>query len=76
MVVEVGGHTDNLGADEVNMTLSHERAKSVRNYMVKAGIGSEKMQAKGYGETEPIADNETEEGRAVNRRTEFVILEN
>ncbi len=76
MKIEVGGHTDNVGADDANMTLSHERAKSVRNFMVKSGITSERIQAKGYGETEPIADNETEEGRAANRRTEFVILEN
>ncbi|MEQ8907849.1 MAG: OmpA family protein [Vicingaceae bacterium] len=76
MVVEVGGHTDNVGSDETNMQLSHERAKSVRDYLVKAGIASERLQAKGYGETQPVADNETEEGRQANRRTEFVILEN
>ena len=76
MVVEIGGHTDNVGSDETNMKLSHERAKSVRNYLVKAGIVSGRLQAKGYGETEPVADNETEEGRKTNRRTEFVILEN
>ncbi|MCB0801844.1 MAG: PD40 domain-containing protein [Flavobacteriales bacterium] len=76
MVVEVGGHTDNVGSDDANMQLSHERAKSVRDYLVKAGIKSEKLQAKGYGETQPVADNETEEGRKTNRRTEFVILEN
>lgn len=76
MVVEVGGHTDNVGSDDTNMKLSHDRAKSVRNYLVKAGINSERLLAKGYGETQPVADNETEEGRKVNRRTEFVILEN
>ena len=76
LVVEVGGHTDNVGSDDVNMKLSHERAKSVRDYLVKAGILSEKLQAKGYGETQPVATNETEEGRKTNRRTEFVILEN
>jgi len=76
MVVEIGGHTDNVGSDEANMKLSHDRAKSVRDYLVKAGIASERLQAKGYGETQPVASNETEEGRQVNRRTEFVILEN
>lgn len=76
MVVEVGGHTDNVGADESNMKLSHNRAKSVRDYLVKAGISSDRLQAKGYGETQPVASNDTEEGRKANRRTEFVILEN
>lgn len=76
MVIEIGGHTDNVGSDEANMKLSHERAKSVRNYLVKAGIGSERLEAKGYGETQPVADNETEEGRQANRRTEFIILAN
>lgn len=75
MVIEVGGHTDNVGDDDFNMKLSHERAKSVRQYLVNAGIASERIQAKGYGETTPVADNETEEGRAANRRTEFIILE-
>jgi outer membrane protein OmpA-like peptidoglycan-associated protein len=65
-----------VGSDETNMQLSHERAKSVRDYLVKAGIPSESLQAKGYGETQPVADNESEEGRKANRRTEFVILEN
>ena len=76
MIVEVGGHTDNVGSDDANMKLSHERAKSVRDYLVKAGISSERLEAKGYGETQPVAENETEEGRKANRRTEFVILEN
>ena len=75
MIVEVGGHTDNVGSDEANLKLSHYRAKSVRDYMVKAGIASERLQAKGYGEMQPVADNETEDGRKANRRTEFVILE-
>lgn len=76
MVVEIGGHTDNVGSDDSNMKLSHDRAKSVRNYLVKAGIISERLQAKGYGETQPVAGNETDEGKKTNRRTEFVILEN
>jgi outer membrane protein OmpA-like peptidoglycan-associated protein len=75
MVIEVGGHTDNVGEDATNMKLSHDRAKSVRDYLVNAGITSERIQAKGYGELNPVATNDTEEGRKTNRRTEFVILE-
>jgi len=75
MVIEVGGHTDNVGDENANMKLSHDRAKSVRQYLVNGGIASERIEAKGYGETTPVADNDTEEGRAANRRTEFIILE-
>jgi outer membrane protein OmpA-like peptidoglycan-associated protein len=75
MVVEIGGHTDNVGDDNYNMKLSHDRARSVRDYLVNAGIASERVQAKGYGEQNPVATNETEDGRKANRRTEFVILE-
>ena len=75
MIIEVGGHTDNVGDDAYNMKLSHDRSKSVREYLVKAGIASERVQAKGYGESNPIATNDTEDGRKANRRTEFVILE-
>lgn len=75
MVIEVGGHTDNLGGDAANMSLSAKRAQSVVDYMVLAGIDASRLIAKGYGETVPIADNTTKEGRAKNRRTEFVIIE-
>lgn len=75
MVIEVGGHTDNVGDDASNMKLSHERAKSVRDYIVTAGIASARIQAKGYGESNPVAPNDTDEGRKTNRRTEFIILE-
>jgi outer membrane protein OmpA-like peptidoglycan-associated protein/Tol biopolymer transport system component len=75
MVIEVGGHTDNQGSDEANMSLSARRAQSVVDYMVLAGIDASRLIAKGYGETVPIADNSTKEGRATNRRTEFVIVE-
>jgi len=75
MTIEVGGHTDNVGDDAYNMKLSHDRSKSVREYLVKAGIAGERIQAKGYGESNPIATNDTEDGRKANRRTEFVILE-
>lgn len=75
MKIEVGGHTDSQGADANNLSLSQKRAQSVVEYMVLAGIARERLIAKGYGETVPIADNNTSEGRAANRRTEFVIVE-
>jgi outer membrane protein OmpA-like peptidoglycan-associated protein/outer membrane protein assembly factor BamD (BamD/ComL family) len=75
MVIEVGGHTDNVGEDAINMKLSAERAKSVRDYLVKGGIPTVRIQAKGYGESSPVAGNDTDEGRKTNRRTEFIILE-
>lgn len=75
MIIEVGGHTDNVGEDASNMKLSHERAKLVREYLVNAGIVSSRVQAKGYGESNPIASNDTDDGRKANRRTEFIILE-
>lgn len=73
--VEIGGHTDNVGSDEANLQLSQNRANSVVEYLIKAGIPATRLTAKGYGETVPVADNSTEEGRAQNRRTEFTILE-
>jgi len=75
MVIEVGGHTDNVGDDAANMKLSHDRARSVRDYLVNGGITSQRVQAKGYGELNPVASNETDAGRQSNRRTEFIILE-
>ncbi len=75
MVIEIGGHTDNVGADDLNMKLSENRAKAVMNYMVLAGIDASRLKSKGYGETQPIASNDTKEGKAKNRRTEFEIVE-
>jgi outer membrane protein OmpA-like peptidoglycan-associated protein len=75
MVIEVGGHTDNIGDEESNMKLSHDRAKAVREYLVNRGINTDRIQAKGYGELNPIATNDTDDGRKANRRTEFVILD-
>ncbi|NQZ77338.1 MAG: OmpA family protein [Ekhidna sp.] len=74
MKIEVGGHTDSQGADAANLSLSQKRAQSVVEYLVLAGVGRDRLVAKGYGETVPIADNATKEGRATNRRTEFVII--
>ena len=72
--IGIEGHTDNVGSDEFNLILSENRAKAVYNYLVNNGIDANRLQYKGFGESSPIATNETEEGRAMNRRTEFVIL--
>lgn len=72
--IEVGGHTDNVGKPAANLTLSMERANAVRAYLLMKGIDPERVTAKGYGMTVPVADNKTEEGRAQNRRTEVTIL--
>ena len=69
--VEVQGHTDNVGGDAYNQTLSEARAKSVMAWLVAHGISADRMTAKGYGKTRPVADNGTDEGRAKNRRVEI-----
>lgn len=71
--IEIQGHTDNIGNDADNMKLSANRAKSVFNYLITSKIDSERLTYKGYGKTVPVASNDTEEGRAKNRRTVFVI---
>ncbi|MBU2501114.1 OmpA family protein [bacterium] len=68
----IEGHTDAVGPDEANLTLSRKRAESVKAYLVKAGIEEGRLEAAGYGESGPIADNDTELGRAQNRRVELV----
>lgn len=73
--ITVVGHTDSQGADDMNMKLSQARADAVRNYLVQQGVESSRVGAQGMGETQPIADNETAEGRANNRRVE-IVLEN
>lgn len=73
--VRIEGHTDDKGPDAYNKKLSDRRAKSVRNFLIKEGIEPDRMVAIGYGEERPIDDNDTEEGREVNRRVEFVIIE-
>ncbi len=72
--IEISGHTDNVGSAEYNKGLSEARAKSVVEYLIKKGIDKNRMVFKGYGFTQPIADNLTEEGRQQNRRTEFKIM--
>lgn len=69
----ITGHTDNVGSDEANMRLSEGRANAVRDELVKRGVEAERIEAEGKGETEPVATNDTEEGRARNRRVEFTI---
>ena len=73
----IQGHTDSYGGDELNQKLSQERAESVQQYMINAmRIPSYRLIATGYGETNPIANNETESGRAKNRRIDIVIKPN
>jgi OmpA-OmpF porin, OOP family len=72
--LEIVGHTDSVGTDAYNRKLSLARADSVREFLVDRGIARDRLQTAGKGKTQPIADNETEEGRAQNRRVEFSVL--
>ncbi|NOT51832.1 MAG: OmpA family protein [Chitinophagaceae bacterium] len=72
--VEIAGHTDNTGTDAHNLKLSQDRANTIRNYLLKKGIKPTQVTAKGYGAGDPVADNGTEEGRQLNRRTEVRVL--
>jgi len=74
--IEIGGHTDNVGEENDNLQLSTDRAKSVKEYLIKKGVSSARLVAKGYGETSPIANNSSENGRSINRRTEVKIISN
>ncbi len=71
--VQINGHTDNLGTEVRNAKLSVERAKAVADYLISKGIDSNRLTWKGYGASQPVANNDTEENRALNRRTEFTI---
>lgn len=71
--IQINGHTDNIGSEADNLKLSETRAEAVYKYLIEKGISSERLRFKGFGETQPIADNESEEGRKMNRRTEFVV---
>lgn len=76
MIVEVSGHTDDMGSDAYNQNLSQRRADAIKKLLVRSGIDESRITATGYGETRPIVDNNTYNGKRLNRRIEFVILEN
>ena len=73
--IELGGHTDNVGNAAANQKLSEQRAKAVYDYLVQHGIAAGRLSYKGYGQTQPVADNSTADGRRQNRRTVFTIIE-
>lgn len=75
MKIQISGHTDNVGTVDYNQVLSEKRAKSVFAYLVKAGIDQTRLRYKGYGSSAPVASNELPEGRALNRRTEMVVIQ-
>ena len=71
--LEVEGHTDSTGGDELNQTLSEQRAAAVRNYLVQQGLPAEAITAQGFGKSAPVADNDTAAGRQKNRRVELIV---
>ena len=71
----ISGHTDSVGSDSLNQTLSEKRANAVRNYLISKGISASNLTAAGYGETMPIASNNTSSGRALNRRVEIKLVD-
>ena len=73
--IELSGHTDNVGSRQANQTLSEQRAKAVYDYLVASGIDATRLSYRGYGEEQPVASNDTEEGRRLNRRTVFTVIE-
>lgn len=73
--IEISGHTDNVGNDNDNQILSENRAQAIYNFLIENGIEADRLSYKGYGETQPIDTNDTEEGRANNRRSEFKVKE-
>ena len=75
LIIEIGGHTDNHGTENYNLVLSGKRANAVVQSLVEMAVPSAKLKSKGYGFAIPVADNSTEEGRALNRRTEFKIIQ-
>jgi len=74
VVIEISGHTDDVGNDTSNQILSQNRAKAVYQYLIAQHIAASRLVYKGYGKTQPIASNTTDEGRQQNRRTEFKIV--
>ncbi|MHA8067620.1 OmpA family protein [Aquirufa sp. ROCK2-A2] len=74
LVIEISGHTDNTGSDEINQKLSLDRADAVKTYLLGAGIKTERIKTKGYGSKKPKASNDSDEGRSINRRVDIEIL--
>jgi outer membrane protein OmpA-like peptidoglycan-associated protein len=72
--VDIEGHTDNTGGEKQNLLLSQQRADACKEYLIRAGISENRISAIGYGDLNPIADNSSEEGRKINRRTEFLLF--
>jgi OOP family OmpA-OmpF porin len=72
--LKLAGHTDNVGSNDANLKLSKERAESIKNYLVDKGANASRIEATGYGETQPIATNKTAKGRQANRRVEFTLF--
>ncbi|MCK9541817.1 MAG: OmpA family protein, partial [Novosphingobium sp.] len=73
-LIDVYGHTDSTGSDAFNQTLSENRARTVANYLISQGVSSARIRSQGFGETMPVAENTTEEGRRRNRRVEIKIV--
>ena len=74
VVIEIQGHTDNVGSAKYNLDLSQQRAKMVYETLIRFGADAKQLQFKGYGDAQPIANNQTETGRSANRRTQFKVL--
>ncbi len=75
LAVEIAGHTDSTGSAEHNQDLSQKRAEAVVEYLFSKGIETDRLISTGYGDRKPVGSNDTEEGRAINRRTELTIIE-
>jgi len=75
VVVEVAGHTDSTGSEDYNQGLSERRANAVKDYLTQQGVTATRLSARGYGEAQPVASNDTKEGRAENRRVELIVLD-
>jgi outer membrane protein OmpA-like peptidoglycan-associated protein len=71
--LEIAGYTDDVGSSKLNLRLSAQRAQAVKAYLVKLGVPAWQLTVKGYGASQPVADNTNEEGRAMNRRIEFHV---
>ncbi|MDZ4705731.1 MAG: OmpA family protein, partial [Saprospiraceae bacterium] len=70
----IAGHTDNVGNDKANLTLSENRAKACQQYLISKGVSAKRLSYAGYGESQPLADNKTAKGRELNRRVEFDLI--